>query len=218
MYQQTDKYLVKLKNKIRIEFNRLSVMGFDELNILNTQKIVNRIYKNLMQFNEKEYKTIAGAGYREGVQEFNKSSINTKLSSKVQSDLIDTLVIVQEVFRQYNPVTGYVYTSEADRKRARQIEQMLADRELSDRVAYEKHIRHAADLWYTQSSQYGQDIEDYAYTKALKDAGVHHVRWVTEHDEKTCEKCKSMDGNIYPINRIPRKQHYKCRCYWVPVD
>lgn len=221
MYEATDRYLEKLKSRIRIEFNHLSVLGFDELNVLNTRKQVDEIYDRLKDFNETEYQKIASAGYREGVETVRntpKVQHNSELRSVVQSGVGDSYYIVHELLHGYNPVTKYVYNNEADRKRARQIEIMLSDREILDRVAYEKDIRHAADLWYTQSSQYGQDIEDRAYAQALIDCGVHHVQWVAEHDEKTCNHCKSMDGNIYPVEKIPPKQHYRCRCYWLPID
>lgn len=207
MYKQTDLYLTKLKKKIRIEFNRLSVLGFDELSVLNTRRTVNEMFTRLMAFNESEYLTIAKAGYTEGVQVCDKKPANK----------VDFNLLVYTMFRSYNPVTGYLYLKEADRKRARLIEMILSDKEKADRKAYEKDIRRAADLWYTQSMQYGQDIEDYAYTKALKNAGTRYVQWVAEHDDRTCAVCLSMDGNIYPINKIPPKQHYRCRCYWIPV-
>ena len=38
MYRYLDKLLAEAKKKVRTEFNRMSVMGFDELNVINTRK------------------------------------------------------------------------------------------------------------------------------------------------------------------------------------
>ena len=39
MYSYLDSLLAKAKKKIRTEFNRMGVMGFDSLNVVNTKKI-----------------------------------------------------------------------------------------------------------------------------------------------------------------------------------
>ena len=59
MYQQTDKFLKALKKKIRNEFNHLSVMSFDELNVVRISKELKSTYKRLIEFNHKEYELIA---------------------------------------------------------------------------------------------------------------------------------------------------------------
>ena len=39
MYEYLDSLLAKLKKKLKAEFNRLGMIGFDELNVVNTKKI-----------------------------------------------------------------------------------------------------------------------------------------------------------------------------------
>ena len=43
IYSRLDKLLPGTKKALRREFNRLSVMGFDELNVLNTKKVTKGI-------------------------------------------------------------------------------------------------------------------------------------------------------------------------------
>ena len=49
------------------------------------------------------------------------------------------------------------------------------------------------------------------------DAGVEEVIWDSEHDEKVCAECDSMDGMHFRIDEIPFKPHLKCRCTLIPV-
>ena len=55
MYQQTDKYLKKLKSKIRKEFNHYSTLSFDELNVIKVKKETKDTFNRLLDFNKNEY-------------------------------------------------------------------------------------------------------------------------------------------------------------------
>ena len=45
MYKHLDTLLAKAKKKLRTEFNRLGLLGFDELNVVNTKNITPKITK-----------------------------------------------------------------------------------------------------------------------------------------------------------------------------
>ena len=55
MYRYLDKLLEIQKKKIRTEFNRLGVMGFDELNVVNTRKTTQEMFDRFLQENEALY-------------------------------------------------------------------------------------------------------------------------------------------------------------------
>jgi SPP1 gp7 family putative phage head morphogenesis protein len=82
---------------------------------------------------------------------------------------------------------------------------------------YQESLRKAANLWWTQTVQYGISTVDEATLKGFKDMGVKDVRWIAADDEKTCPECGARDNQIYKIDKIPPKPHYGCRCYIVPV-
>lgn len=124
---------------------------------------------------------------------------------------------VNGVLKQYNPVTGYLYYSEADRKRARLAEALIAAVLAGLRADYHRELKRFADLWYTQTLQYGENMVDTARIDTFKKNGIRRVKWQTEEDDKVCEECKERDGKIYPIDNIPTKPHYRCRCWVVPV-
>ena len=46
MYKHLDALLAKAKKKLRTEFNWLGLIGFDELNVVNTKKITKAMFEN----------------------------------------------------------------------------------------------------------------------------------------------------------------------------
>lgn len=202
MYQYLDELLKKSKKKIKVEFNRLGVMGFDELNIVNTRKITKDMFDRLLSDNEKMYLKVARKAYKNA-------------GGDVEQPDSEWLA---GVLMAYCLVTGYLYNREAERKRLRLNEQILTAREYSDRAMMSDSLRKAANLWYTQTMQYGIEITDKATLKAYKDMGVKKVRWVSVHDGKECADCKSRHGKIYDIDKVPGKSHYGCRCYLEPEE
>ena len=203
MYKHLDKLLAEEKKRIRTEFNRLSVMGFDELNVINTRKTTQEMFDRFMSDNEALYIRAAKSAY--------------KKASETGATDADIAALVATILGGYNLVTGYLYDKEADRKRLRLNEQILTAREYNDRQMFQDGLRKTANLWWTQTAQYGISVVDGATIKAFKDMGVKRVKWVAEDDENTCSTCSARDNKIYAINNIPSKTHYGCRCYLTPV-
>jgi HK97 family phage portal protein len=53
-----------------------------------------------------------------------------------------------------------------------------------------------------------------------KEAGINKVEWLTARDERTCEICSPMNGDIENIEDappLPFSTHPACRCLWIPV-
>ena len=82
---------------------------------------------------------------------------------------------------------------------------------------YNESLQRTANLWWTQTAQYGIDVVDEATLRAYMDMGVDRVRWVATLDKKTCKVCRDRDNKIYEILKVPKKTHYNCRCYLEPV-
>lgn len=113
--------------------------------------------------------------------------------------------------KEYNPVTLYIYDNEVDRKRDRTTEAIIAS---TDKA---KEFRRGLLYWGQMSAQTCLDVTDTAALKAWKDSGVKRVMWNTEQDDRVCGKCEPRDGKIYPIDKVPHKDHYNCRCWLTPV-
>lgn len=66
MYKHLDALLEKLKKKLRTEFNRLGMLGFDELNVVNTKKVTKEMFDRLLAENEAMYQKVADKAYSDG--------------------------------------------------------------------------------------------------------------------------------------------------------
>jgi len=205
-YQQTDKFLKALKTRIRREFNHLQTLSFDDLSMTRTKRETEQMFERLLSFNYAEYKKIVKAA----------KEYATEMLDGETSDIGNPDDLIEEVLNCYNPVTKYLYEPESERKRMRLVEEMQTAKEYRDRVSYRTSVTRCANLWYTQSMQYAIDIEDFITLKVLQKAGVKRVEWVSEDDTRTCRICRELNGNVYPIDDVPPKQHYNCRCRVIP--
>lgn len=210
IYSKLDKGLPEVKNNLRREFNRLSLMGFDELNVLNTRKTTAQMYKRLSQRNERLY---LDGGYFAYLFAFGQAS---QLGFAGERRKIDAKW-VESYLQEYNPVTRYIYEKEVERRRMRLNECILTDREFDSRENFQTDIRRSANYWWTQTLQYGIGACDAAMLDAFRDCGVKRVRWVTMEDNRVCDDCDKRDGVVYDIDKVPPKEHYGCRCILVPV-
>ena len=201
MYRYLDSLLANTKKKIRTEFNRVGSMGFDELNVVNTSRVTEAMFDRMLAENDAVYRKAAKKAYRDAG---GNESIDAKF--------------VEGVLVAYNLVTGYLYGKEAERKRLRLNEQILTAREYADRDMLRDGLRTSANLWYTQTVQYGVDIVDAATLKAYKDRGIKYVEWVSQDDGKECAECKARNGKVFRITEVPAKSHYGCRCYLKPTE
>lgn len=213
MYKHLDTLLAKLKKKLRAEFNHLGVMGFDELNVTNTKKVTKEMFDRLMSENENAYQKVAGKAYDKAKK---KAADAGYTASDEEAAGVGGAWLIG-VLLAYNLVTGYLYDREAERKRLRLNEQILTAREYDSREMYNDSLRRTANLWWTQTLQYGVIVVDEATLKAYKDAGVKKVRWVAKDDKRTCKECGDRHNKIYKISEVPGKTHYGCRCYLEPV-
>lgn len=213
MYRYLDSLLAKVKKKVRTEFNHLGMMGFDTLNVVNTKKLTKEMFDRLMAENEKMYRKVADDTYSKAKKTAKSAGYSEESDNTgVGEDFVYTVLLA------YNLVTGYLYGKEAERKRLRLNEQILTAREFSDRQMFNDSLRRSANLWWTQTTQYGIEMVDKATLKAYKDMGVDEVRWIAELDAKTCKVCRERDGKVYKINKVPAKTHYACRCRLEPVE
>lgn len=211
MYQQTDKFLKKLKAQIRREFNHLSTLSFDELNTVRVKKETSEMFDRLLEFNLTEYKKIVNKA-----RSYARSLLSEDEKKKESKKEFSREFLVEYYLTTYNRVTGYLYKKEAERKRLRLSEEMMTAKEYRDRKRYSTSLKKSANLWYTQSAQYAIDMEDQTCIEVMKRAGVEQIQWVAEDDEKTCSVCKKLDGRVFNIDKVPGKAHYFCRCYVIP--
>ena len=211
MYRQADKLLEQLKKLIRREFNRLGIFGFDELNAPRVTKETTSLFDRLMRENKKQYLKAAKQAYSDAVAIAVASGYKDSGKNRINEAWLVGLLAA------YNFVSGYLYESEAERKRLRLAEQMMTAKEYLNRPLYNDSLKRSANLWWTQTAHYMLDAVDKATLDGLADSGVEKVMWNTNVDGRECSTCRERNGKVYPINNVPPKAHRNCRCYITPV-
>jgi SPP1 gp7 family putative phage head morphogenesis protein len=211
MYRLADKLLEQLKKLIRREFNRLGVFGFDELNAPRVTAETEALFERLMRENKTQYLKAAKKAYSDAVA----LAVAAGYADPGREGINEMWLI--GLLGAYNFVSGYLYESEAERKRLRLAEQMMTAREYLNRALYNDSIRRSANLWWTQTVHYMLDTVDEATLDGYRDSGVEKVKWNTNIDGRECKICRERNNKVYAIDNVPPKAHRNCRCYLTPV-
>ena len=156
MYRLADKLLEQLKKLIRREFNRLGIFGFDELNAPRITQETTDLFDRMMRENKKRYLEVARKAYADAVAMAIAAGYEDPGVNRIDEAWLIGLL------GAYNFVSGYLYESEAERKRLRLAEQMMTAREYLNRTLYNDSLRRSANLWWTQTAHYMLDAVDTA--------------------------------------------------------
>ena len=190
-YRTTDRVIDYLNKQYLKLFRRAKgIADFDELNAID---LSHEIYDEALRITRQEATRLADTLYKR----YRTDPKNSELG----------VAWVLALMAAYNPVTKYIYDNEAERKRSRFAESLVA----SDTPAEE--VDRSLRLWVAQNKQFAEDVTFNAIIQAFEDDGVAEVEWVTHPDDRRCVECRSRHGRIYPIGDVPPKPHMRCRCY-----
>ena len=204
LFEYEDKVIRVLLKKILRKFRSLArtINGVDELNVINA---VNTVYDEVLALTVEFLKAVAARAYK-------------RAKKKKDDEDFPLDMWLAEYLAEYNPVTGYLFYQEADRKRARLIESIMAVLNAPGASStVSKAIDQGMKQWVRQVEQFGDCVVRAATEQAYEDDDVTQVMWVTQKDERVCSVCKPLDGKIFAINKVPPPQHYNCRCFTVVV-
>lgn len=201
-YQLSDRAAKLLNRKAVRRFEaarrKCVIAGFDELNVIKTVKA---LYRDLAADNKKAFTDLAIMAYEDAADR----------ELEDEEDELMGLWLMSEVLDKPNPVTGYIYTNEVERKRDRATESINSS--TKKRQEFQKALKY----WSRQTAEYCDIVTDEATLKAFKDTGVKKVKWITERDDRVCPVCGPRDGKVYDIDKAPSKPHLNCRCILLPV-
>ena len=147
---------------------------------------------------------------------------------------------ILDMLEEYDSVTMYRFIPEKERKKMRLAEALVAAKG-RDQAAFTikpqtgsakgktekvenpatsapREVDKAFRLWTGQIAQYAISVTDRATLQGFRDNGVKYVMWHTQEDEKVCPYCLALDRKVFRIEKAPKKQHYRCRCYYTPVS
>lgn len=210
-FEYADKVIKLLNRKLIRTFDGFKTgLKFDELNVLRS---VNEQYERMANEMKRQYRHIARRKYADSWEYL----IALKLANgeipgeKAINAAADK--VVKQVLDGYNPVTEYVFSHEIERKSARTAEAIIAAQTIGDR---NKAIDKSLKLLSNQMAEYADFVTLESAKAAYSDAGIKRVIWRTHRDEKRCQTCKELDGNVYTLDSAPDKPHYNCRCWLEP--
>jgi SPP1 gp7 family putative phage head morphogenesis protein len=175
------------------------------MSVVGVRKHINKLYKKNYEIIKNEFLNILNPLYEEIYDE--------AIALGFDGDLRDLDEgWIEEFFDEYNPTTKQVFKNEIERKKSYLFESVVADIG-SRHQSYLKSEKYLA----RQVKQGGIDIEDAVARQVYKDLGVTKVKWVAEHDYKTCGICSELDGEIFDFDKAPSKAHINCRCVLIPI-
>ena len=178
-YSYTDREIRYLNKQINRVFRK--TMKSDELNVIRTSK---EMYEELREIAIEAYLRIARRKWPKATKKW-----------------------LALILAGYDPVTGYVFNYELERKRARFAEGKIAGTEDGT----------ARRLLALMLAQYAIEVTDEAMKEQYRGSGVKKVRWVSRESDRRCKICKERHGRVYDIDKVPPKPHLNCRCVLEPV-
>ena len=203
-YGPCDKAIKAMNREIVEDFGKLKMSKWDEINIIRT---VVTVYRNSVRKARKRYWEVSFEAYVLAMILLEEDM----MKAQRMADKAITMDWVDKRLEETNFVTLYRFNSEAERKAYRLAEQLEVSPDRN------RAIDKAMKDWSRQLGQYAINFTDEAVVQAYKDAGVKTVIWVTEEDERRCNECMELHGQEFPINEVPPKPHYGCRCWLRPV-
>lgn len=210
-FEYTDKVIKMLNRKLIRAFDGFKTgLKFDELNVL---KGVNEQYERMASEMQRQYRHIARRKYSDTWEYLIALGLAKGKMPGEKAINATADAVVKQTLGGYNPVTEYVFSHEIERKSARTAEAIIAAQIVGDR---NKAIDKSLKLLSNQMAEYADYVTLESAKAAYGDAGVKRVIWRTRHDEKRCQICKGLDGNVYNLDSAPDKPHYNCRCWLEP--
>lgn len=192
-YDYTDKQLAPVRESLIRLFGKLKTAKSESL-----LDLIKRIYKELKSKVDKMYLKI--------VRYYYKKNGGTDLDQFDDEWLYEFLV-------EFDPVTGYQFSNEWERKLYRQYEAIEARKKAKQSAS--EPIRRSRVLLNNQITQKAIEATDTGVLTAYKDQGIKWVRW-NVMDDKACDDCLERDGKVFDINKVS-KLHPNCRCWFTPV-
>ena len=204
IYDAADKAIRAMNRQNLKAFNRLKLAKWDEINLIHQ---VSKVYDDSTRMAQQRYYEIA-------FEAFIVAMLETKADNKEATLLAEESITndwILDMLEEVDPVTLYAFLPEKERKKQRLIEALAV---ATNRNA---EIDKALRYWTQQIGQYADNSVFYARLEAFRQAGVRKVLWVSQADERVCEECDALNGQIFDIDNVPPPPHYGCRCYLVPV-
>lgn len=204
IYDAADKAIRAMNRQNLKAFNRLKLAKWDEINLIQQ---VGKVYDDSTWMARQRYYEIA-------FEAFIVAMLETKADNREATLLAEETITndwILDMLEEIDPVTLYAFLPEKERKKQRLTESLAV---AVDRNA---EVDKALRYWTVQVGQYADNSVFNARLEAFRRAGITHVIWISQQDDRVCEECNALNGQIFPIDNVPPPQHINCRCILRPV-
>ena len=204
IYDAADKAIRAMNRQSLKEFGKLKLAKWDELNVV---RMVSKTYDDSVRMAKRRYYEIAFEAFIVAMLEAKVR--NAEATRKAEDTITNDWIL--DMLEEVDPVTLYAFLPETERKKQRLIEALA--------VAHNRNaeIDKALRYWTQQISQYADNSVFRARLEAFRRAGIEQVIWVTQEDDRVCEDCEPLDGQIFDVDNVPDPPHWGCRCRLIPV-
>lgn len=199
IYDNADKAIRAMNRQNLKEFGKLKLAKWDELNVV---RAVGKTYDDSVRMAKRRYYEIAFEAFIVAMLE---ARIDNKDATRKAEEVITNDWIL-DMLEEVDPVTLYAFLPETERKKQRLIEALAV---ATNRNA---EIDKALRYWTQQIGQYADNSVFRARLEAFREAGIEQVVWVTQADDRVCEDCDALNGQIFDIDAVPDPPHWGCRC------
>lgn len=204
IYDNADKAIRAMNRQNLKEFGKLKLAKWDELNVV---RAVGKTYDDSVRMAKRRYYEIAFEAFIVAMLE---ARIDNKDATQKAEEVITNDWIL-DMLEEVDPVTLYAFMPETERKKQRLIEALAV---ATNRNA---EIDKALRYWTQQIGQYADNSVFRARLEAFRQTGIEQVIWVTQEDDRVCEDCEPLDGQIFDVDNVPDPPHWGCRCRLIPV-
>lgn len=204
IYGKADMAIREMNRANLKAFNRLKLANWDEMSVI---RAVSDTYDASVALAKRKYIEVA-------VDSFIAALIETGMTEMVAFGMAHDEITTDwllDMLEEADPVTLYVFLDETERKKQRLIEALSVAQNRSAEI--DKALRY----WARQIGQYAITVTDTARLDAFKAVGIKRVVWNTEDDDRVCEDCGPLDGQVFDIDAVPPKPHWGCRCWISPI-
>ena len=204
IYDNADKAIRAMNRQNLKEFGKLKLAKWDELNVV---RAVGKTYNDSVRMAKRRYYEIAFEAFIVAMLE---AKVANRDATRMAEDTITNDWIL-DMLEEVDPVTLYAFLPEMERKKQRLIEALAV---ATNRNA---EIDKALRYWTQQIGQYADNSVFRARLEAFRQAGIEQVIWVTQEDDRVCDDCEPLDGQIFDVDNVPDPPHWGCRCRLIPV-
>ena len=85
----------------------------------------------------------------------------------------------------------------------------------------QRDLRKTISLTKTRATMIARTEVIRSYTQGAinqyKKVGIKKFRWICSYDERTCERCSSLDGKVFKVGAEQPPLHVNCRCTIAPI-